>query len=183
MTVTPLRLAEVVLVEPRVFADDRGTFFELWRQDRFAAVSSVPFVQDNVSVSRRGTVRGLHLQHPHPQGKLVSVLAGAAWDVAMDVRIGSPTFGQWAAAELSEENRHQLWIPPGFAHGFQALRDGTVFTYKCTDFYRPECERTVHWADPALGIPWPLPDALVSPRDAAAPRLAEMAPGTLPDFA
>ena len=180
---TPLRLPEVLLLEPRVFSDDRGRFLELWRRESFAGVSSQPFVQDNLSVSRRGTVRGLHFQHPRGQGKLVGVLSGAAWDVAVDVRRGSPTFGQWAAVELSAENGHQLWIPTGFAHGFQALRDETAFWYKCTDVYQPDYERTVHWADPVLAITWPLvADALVSPKDAAAPRLSAMGLDTLPAY-
>jgi len=169
-------------VEPRIATDDRGQFLELWRQEHYADLTPSPFVQDNLSVSRRGTVRGLHFQHPRGQGKLVGALAGAAWDVAVDVRRGSPRFGQWVGVELSAANGHQLWIPPGFAHGFQALADGTVFWYKCTETYAPECERIVHWADPDLGITWPLSDALISPRDAAAPRLGAMGPGTLPSY-
>ncbi len=183
MKKTPLRLHEIVLVEPRVFADERGRFLELWRREAFAGISSQPFVQDNLSVSRRGVVRGLHFQHPRAQGKLVGVLSGAAWDVAVDVRRGSPTHGQWVAEELTAESGRQLWIPAGFAHGFQALRDDTVFWYKCTDVYQPDCERTVFWADPDLGITWPLTrEAAVSPKDAAAPRLSAMGPATLPAY-
>jgi dTDP-4-dehydrorhamnose 3,5-epimerase len=179
--VTPTAIPGVLVIEPRSFEDARGAFVETWRLERYReAVTPLPFVQDNVSVSRRGVVRGLHFQHPHGQGKLVGVLAGAAWDVAVDVRCGSPTFGGWVAEELTEANRRQLWIPAGFAHGFQALSDGVVFHYKCTDTYHPECERTVLWSDPALAIPWPISAAVVAPKDAAAPSLADFPPEHLP---
>jgi len=182
--VAPTAIPDVLLVEPRVFEDGRGAFFETWRLDRYgAAVTPLDFVQDNVSVSRRGVVRGLHFQQPHAQGKLVGVLAGAAWDVAVDVRRGSPTFGHWVAEELSERNRRQLWIPPGFAHGFQALSDGVVFHYKCTDVYHPECERTALWSDPALALPWPIAAAIVCAKDAEAPPLDRIPPEHLPQFA
>jgi len=181
--VTPAAIPEVLLIEPRVFRDERGSFVETWQAtDHRDAVTPLPFVQDNVSVSRRGVVRGLHFQHPHGQGKLVMVLAGAAWDVAVDVRRGSPTFGRWVAEELTEGNRRQLWIPAGFAHGFQALSDGVVFHYKCTDTYHPECERTVLWSDPALAIPWPVADAVVAAKDAAAPLFADQPPEHLPSY-
>jgi dTDP-4-dehydrorhamnose 3,5-epimerase len=183
MKVTPTALAEVLLVEGAVFRDDRGAFRETWHAAHYAAVTTLPFVQDNVSFSRRGVVRGLHLQHPHAQGKLVSVLAGAVFDVAVDLRRGSPTFARWAVEELSEENARQLWIPPGFAHGFQALADGTIFTYKCTEAYHQGCERTVRWSDPALAIPWPLAEAVLSARDAAAPLLDRIPAEHLPTFA
>jgi len=183
MKVTPTALAGVLVIEPRGFEDTRGAFLETWQLERYReAVTPLAFVQDNVSVSRRGVVRGLHFQHPHGQGKLVGVLAGATWDVAVDVRRGSPSCGQWVAQELSPENRCQLWIPPGFAHGFQALSDGVVFHYKCTDTYHPECERTVLWSDPVLAIPWPLADAVVAAKDAAAPLLADLPPGHLPIY-
>ena len=183
MKVTPAAIPEVLLIEPRGFDDARGAFVETWQLARYSeAVTPLSFVQDNVSVSRRGVVRGLHFQHPHGQGKLVMVLAGAAWDVAVDVRRGSPSFGRWVAEELTEGNRRQLWIPAGFAHGFQALSDGVVFHYKCTDTYRPECERTVLWSDPALAIPWPLSAAVVAAKDAAAPSLADLPPEHLPSY-
>lgn len=184
MKATPTALPEVLLVEPRAFTDSRGAFLETWRGDRYReAVTPLPFVQDNVSVSRRGVVRGLHFQQPHAQGKLVSVLAGAAWDVAVDVRRGSPAYGRWVAEELTGDNHRQLWIPPGFAHGFQALTDSVVLLYKCTDVFHPECERTVLWSDPALAIPWPVADAIVAAKDAAAPVLAGLPPEHLPSLA
>lgn len=183
MKITPTALAEVLVVEPRIFEDTRGAFLETWQLERYLkAVTALAFVQDNVSVSRRGVVRGLHFQHPHGQGKLVGVLAGAAWDVAVDVRRGSPTFGRWVTQELTDASRRQLWIPPGFAHGFQALTDGVVFHYKCTDTYSPECERTVLWSDPALAIPWPISAAVVAPKDAAALLLERLPAEHLPTF-
>lgn len=183
MKVTPTLLPEVLVVEPRAFADDRGRFLETWHAGRYGAeVTPLAFVQDNVSVSRRGVVRGLHYQLPHGQGKLISVLSGAAFDVAVDIRRGSPTFGRWVAEELSDGNGRQLWIPAGFAHGFQALTDGVVLHYKCTDLYHADCDRAVLWSDPALAIAWPLKDGAVSPKDAAAPRLGEVAPDLLPKF-
>jgi dTDP-4-dehydrorhamnose 3,5-epimerase len=169
-------------VEPRVFRDDRGSLCETWLAERYLSVTALPFVQDNVSASRRGVVRGLHFQHPHPQGKLVTAVAGAAYDVVVDVRRGSPTFGRWLAEELSQANGRQLWIPPGFAHGFQALADGTIVSYKCTDVWHPECEQAVLWSDPAFGIPWPVADAFVASRDAAAPPLAGIPAERLPTF-
>ena len=182
MKVRPLALPEVLLFEVRLFPDDRGRFFEAWQESRYGSHLPLKFVQDSVSVSRKGVIRGLHFQHPHDQGKLVTVPRGAAWDVAVDVRPGSPTFGKWVAEELSETNGRQLWIPPGFAHGFQALADDTVFFYKVTDTYYPECERTVHFEDPSLAVAWPLAERHVSPRDAAAPLLAAMPRENLPKF-
>ncbi|MBX3600256.1 MAG: dTDP-4-dehydrorhamnose 3,5-epimerase [Rubrivivax sp.] len=185
MKLLPTELPGVVIVEPAVFADDRGWFMESWNQARFdAALQAMgqpaprPFVQDNHSCSRAGVLRGLHYQlPPHAQGKLVRVVAGAAWDVAVDLRRGSPTFGRWAGAELSAANRRQLWIPEGFAHGFLALADDTHFLYKTTDVYAKDCERSLRWDDPALGIRWLLPAGmsapLLAPKDAAAPLLAE----------
>ena len=185
MKLLPTELPGVVIVEPAVFADDRGWFMESWNQARFdAALKAMglpaprPFVQDNHSCSRAGVLRGLHYQlPPHAQGKLVRVVAGAAFDVAVDLRRGSPTFGRWTGAELSAANRRQLWIPEGFAHGFVALADDTHFLYKTTDVYAKDCERSLRWDDPALGIRWPLPAGmrapLLAPKDAAAPLLAE----------
>ena len=181
MKVTPFQIPDVLLIVPDVYEDDRGYFFEAWQQERYGReVTRLAFVQDSLSVSRRGVLRGLHLQHPHEQGKLVTALAGAAFDVAVDVRRGSPTFGRWVAAELSAANRRQMWIPAGFAHGFQALQDGTVFCYKCTDVYHPECERTLRFSDPAIGVAWPLANPVVSPRDASAPLLADLPAEALP---
>ena len=184
MKVTALALPEVLLIEPRVFADDRGCFFEAFSDSRYAEAGIVgPFVQDNVSCSRRGVLRGLHYQHPHSQGKLVSVLKGEVFDVAVDIRLGSPTFGGWVGELLSEENRRQLWIPPGFAHGFQVLSDDAVFAYKCTEYYRPEHDRSLRWDDPAIGIQWPGTGATLSRKDADAPTLEALEAGALPVFA
>ena len=182
MKFTATRLPDVVLIEPAVFGDDRGWFMESFSQKRFADGLAAlglplprPFVQDNESQSAAGVLRGLHYQlPPHPQGKLVRVTQGAALDVAVDIRRGSPTFGQWVAEELSADNRRQLWIPEGFAHGFVALQDNTRFLYKTTDFYARDSERAIRWDDPALGIIWPagLQPRLAS-KDAEAPLLAD----------
>jgi dTDP-4-dehydrorhamnose 3,5-epimerase len=176
MTVTPTDLPGVLLVEPRLFRDARGHFLETWNAQRYAQCGiGGPWTQDNVSVSGRGVLRGLHLQAaPHAQGKLVSVLSGAAYDVAVDVRAGSPTYGRHVAFELSSENGRQLWIPPGLAHGFVVLSETCVLGYKCTQAaYAPHAERTIRWNDPALGIRWPIADPTLAERDAAAPLLAD----------
>src|SRR6185312_15302974 len=172
----PLAIADVVLMEPRAFADERGLFFESFNAAAFAEATGVSrlFVQDNHSVSRRGVVRGLHYQlPPFAQGKLVRVVAGAVFDVAVDVRRGSPTFGRWVGEVLSAENRRQLWIPEGFAHGFMALEDETQFLYKTTAPYNRDSERAIMWNDPAIAIDWPRNfDPIVSERDMRAPVLA-----------
>ncbi|QSQ14757.1 dTDP-4-dehydrorhamnose 3,5-epimerase [Myxococcus landrumensis] len=174
MKVTPLEIPDLLLVEPKVFGDDRGFFMELFHAKRYAdAGIPGPFIQDNYSRSSRGTLRGLHFQEPQGQGKLVQVLAGRVYDVAVDVRRGSPTFGKWAAVELSAENRRQLWIPPGFAHGFCVTSETADFHYKCTTMYAPETERCIAWNDPDLGIPWPVSEPLMSPKDLRAPRLKD----------
>ncbi|NRF66825.1 dTDP-4-dehydrorhamnose 3,5-epimerase [Aquincola sp. S2] len=179
-TATPL--PGVVVIEPQVFGDDRGWFMESFNQRRFEqGLASLglpaprPFVQDNESLSRRAVLRGLHYQlPPHPQGKLVRVTEGAVFDVAVDLRRGSAAFGQWFGVELSAENKRQLWIPEGFAHGFVALADGTRFLYKTTDVYAKDCERAIAWNDPALAIGWPPGLApLLAAKDAAAPVLAD----------
>lgn len=181
MRVIATDLPDVIVVEPRVFGDQRGFFLETFHADRYAEAGiRATFVQDNWSRSARGTLRGLHFQEPHAQGKLVSVARGAVYDVALDVRRGSPTFGRWVGYELSEENKRQMWIPPGFAHGFVVTSDSCDFLYKCTALYRPEAECAIAWNDPALAITWPIADPILSPKDAAAPRLAD-AP-TLPSF-
>jgi dTDP-4-dehydrorhamnose 3,5-epimerase len=161
--ITPTALAEVLVVEPRVFGDERGFFFESWNARSFAE-AGIPakFVQDNHSRSARGVLRGLHYQIAQPQGKLVRVVRGSVFDVAVDIRRSSPTFGRWVGVELSADNRKMLWVPPGFAHGFLSLEDGTEFLYKCTDFYAPDHERTILWSDRQIGIDWPLPPG-VSP--------------------
>ena len=177
-------IAGVLLFTPKVFGDSRGFFLQTYQTKLYAAAGlDRVFVQDNLSRSCRDTVRGLHYQLQHPQAKLVSVLRGAVLDVAVDIRRGSPTFGKSVAVELSEENRKQLFIPEGFAHGFRVLSETADFTYKCTDFYAPGDEHGVFWNDPALGIPWGNPVApVVSPKDQNLPRLADVPPEHLPKF-
>lgn len=174
MKVTPTALPEVLIVEPKVFGDDRGFFFESWNARSFAEAGiDVRFVQDNHSRSSAGVLRGLHYQIGRPQGKLVRVAVGRVYDVAVDLRRASPNFGRWAGVELSAANKKMLWVPPGFAHGFLALEDGTEFLYKCTDFYDPAEERSLLWSDPALGIDWPLDgEPVLAPKDAAGLPLA-----------
>lgn len=176
MQVERLHLPEVVRLTPRRFSDDRGWFSETYNQRAVdeALGCEVRFVQDNHSRSAKGVLRGLHYQlPPHAQGKLVRVLRGAVLDVAVDVRRSSPTFGQWVAVELTEENQVQLWIPAGFAHGFISLADGTDVLYKTTDFWAPAAERSIRWDDPDLALPWPKDMApRLAPKDAAAPLLA-----------
>jgi dTDP-4-dehydrorhamnose 3,5-epimerase len=169
MKVTPTKLPEVLVLEPRVFGDERGFFMESWNQRAFDAAAGAcwNFVQDNHSRSGRGVLRGLHYQLKQPQGKLVRVVRGRVFDVAVDLRRSSPRLGQWAGVELSEENRLQMWIPPGFAHGFLVLSDEAEFLYKTTDYYAPLEERSLAWNDPRVAVQWPL-DAL----DGAEPRLS-----------
>jgi dTDP-4-dehydrorhamnose 3,5-epimerase len=157
MTVTRLAIPDVLLIEPKVFGDDRGFFFESYNHARFeeAAGKSLTFVQDNHSRSRKNVLRGLHYQIQQPQGKLVRVVQGAVFDVAVDIRKSSPTFGQWVGEILSEENKRQLWVPEGFAHGFVVLSDSADFLYKTTDYWAPQHERCIVWNDPAIGIQWP----------------------------
>ena len=164
MNIVTTRLPEVLIIEPKVFGDERGFFFESFNQRDFneATGLSLPFVQDNHSKSAKNVLRGLHYQlPPQAQGKLVRVVAGEVFDVAVDIRRDSPNFGQWASAVLSAENRRQLWIPPGFAHGFLVLSDSAEFLYKTTDYYAPALERCIRWDDPALAIDWPLSAAPV----------------------
>ena len=178
MNVTPTALPGVLILEPKVFADERGFFFESFNQRAFdAAVGhTVTFVQDNHSRSQRGVLRGLHYQlPPHAQGKLVRVVRGSAFDVAVDIRRDSSTFGRWVGVMLDATSHRQMWIPPGFAHGFLALEDDTDFLYKTTDYYARDCERAIAWNDPAIGIDWPDVGSatLLAAKDAAAPRLAD----------
>jgi dTDP-4-dehydrorhamnose 3,5-epimerase len=166
----------VLVIEPTVFGDARGFFFETWNRKAFAqlAGADIDFVQDNHSASERGVLRGLHYQIRRPQGKLVRVVAGEVFDVAVDLRRSSPTFGRWAGERLSARNRRMMWVPPGFAHGFLVLSESAEFLYKATDYYAPEHERTLLWNDPALAIGWPLEGApILKPRDAAGVPLAE----------
>ncbi|MDE2292553.1 MAG: dTDP-4-dehydrorhamnose 3,5-epimerase [Elusimicrobia bacterium] len=181
MKALPTALPGVLLLEPQVHRDGRGYFLETWHQKKGAALGlPEAFVQDNESRSARGTVRGLHAQLAKPQGKLVRVLSGEVLDVAVDIRRGSPTFGRWVSAVLSAENFRQLYIPPGFAHGFSVLSESAQFAYKCTDFYDPADEIGVLWNDPALGIDWRVAEPVVSKKDAAYPTL-DRAP-RLPEY-
>lgn len=183
MKVEETSLPGVLLIEPRVFGDDRGYFLETFRAERYQAAGIAgPFVQDNLSFSRGPVLRGLHLQHPRAQAKLVFVLAGEVFDVAVDVRPGSPSFGLWTGAHLSAENKRQLYIPTGFAHGFCVLSETVLFAYKCTDVYAPEAEITVRWNDPEIGIAWPPVEPVLSARDAAAPYLREIDADRLPPY-
>jgi len=174
------RLPELRVLEQDVFRDTRGTFAELWRNDDARAAGLPAFVQDNLARSRRGVVRGLHFQNPRAQAKLVTAIEGEIFDVAVDVRAGSPTFGRWAAFTLSGSNGRQLYVPAGFAHGYQTVSDGSVVMYKCSDFYSPDDERAVRWDDDDLAIAWPIRDAVVSARDAAARCLRDLLPEWLP---
>ena len=163
-----------LILEPQVFGDARGFFYESFNRDKLSGIGlEVDFAQGNVSSSTRGVLRGLHYQWPRPQGKLVSVLEGEVWDVAVDIRRGSPAFGKWFGLELSDANKRMLWIPPGFAHGFCALEDGSDLVYKCTTLYDAPSDRSILWNDPEIGIEWPIREPVLSGKDAAAPRLAE----------
>jgi dTDP-4-dehydrorhamnose 3,5-epimerase len=165
----------VLVLEPKLFADPRGFFLETYQSVRYAEHGITrPFLQDNLSRSSRGVIRGLHLQNPNPQGKLVTVLRGRVLDVAVDMRRGSPSFGRHVAVELSEDNRRQLWVPRGFAHGFSVLSETADFFYKCDGYYSPRDEIAVRWNDPAIGIDWKVEEASLSAKDAAAPLLAEV---------
>lgn len=179
MNVVKTRLGGLLILEPRVFGDHRGFFLESWNRRTFREIGlDLDFVQDNHSRSAKGVLRGLHFQNPNPQGKLVRVVNGRAWDVAVDLRRSSPTFGQWKGVELSAANNRMFWVPPGFAHGFVALEDGTDFLYKCTGFYDPASEHSLKWDDPALGIEWPIEhiDPQLSPKDEAGLPLSEIEP-------
>lgn len=157
MNIVPTEIPDLLILEPKVFGDDRGFFLESWNASVFKELGlDLQFVQDNHSRSARGVLRGLHFQNPNPQGKLVRVVAGRVWDVAVDLRKSSPTFGKWAGVELSAANKRMFWVPPGFAHGFVSLEDGTDFLYKCTSFYEPANEHSLAWDDPTVGIEWPL---------------------------
>ena len=176
MNVTPTALDGVLILTPRVYEDTRGHFFESFKQRAFEAAvgGAVSFVQDNHSFSRKNVLRGLHYQVEHPQGKLVRVVRGTVFDVAVDIRPESATFGRWVGVELSAENHRQLWVPPGLAHGFLVLSDAAEFLYKTTDYYAPDYERCILWNDPTLGIDWPLTaPPVLSAKDAQGATLAE----------
>ena len=175
MQVTATSLPEVLIIEPKVFGDERGFFFESFNRKLFADAVGLPadFVQDNHSQSAKGVLRGLHYQIQHPQGKLVRVVRGSVFDVAVDVRKSSPNFGRWVGIELSEKNHYQLWVPPGFAHGFLVLSESADFLYKTTDYWHPEHERCIRWNDPTIGIDWPLTaEPTLSAKDAQSKNLA-----------
>lgn len=174
-TVTPTAIPEVLVLEPKVFGDARGFFYESFNARDFAQVTGldVNFVQDNHSMSAKGVLRGLHYQIRHPQGKLVRVVQGEVFDVAVDLRKSAPTFGQWVGVHLSADNHRQLWVPPGFAHGFVVLSDGAEFLYKTTDYWYPAHERSLLWNDPDVGIQWPLDgEPLLAAKDAAGQLMA-----------
>jgi dTDP-4-dehydrorhamnose 3,5-epimerase len=157
MKFSPTRIPDVILIEPQLFGDERGFFMETWQVEHFKEAGiTATFVQDNHSGSRQGTLRGLHYQIQQPQGKLLRVSVGEIFDVAVDIRKSSPTFGQWVGASLSAENKRQLWVPPGFAHGFYVLSEWAELIYKASDFYAPEHDRTLSWNDPSIAIDWPL---------------------------
>ena len=176
MNVIKTKLKDCVIIEPKVFGDERGFFLETFQADRYGDLAgiSLPFVQDNHSRSSKGVLRGLHFQKTKPQGKLVRVVRGEVYDVAVDIRQGSPTYGQWEAVILSEENKTQFWVPPGFAHGFVVLSETADFEYKCTDYYDPSDEGSLLWNDPDLNIPWPIENPKLSEKDANAPLLADL---------
>jgi dTDP-4-dehydrorhamnose 3,5-epimerase len=181
MKLIPTSLPGVIIIEPRVFRDERGFFLETYHAQRYreAGLDAV-FVQDNHSRSTRGTLRGLHWQAERPQGKLVRVLLGEIYDVAVDIRPDSPTFGAWVGVTLTADNFRQAWIPPGFAHGFCVTSEVAEVEYKCTDFYDPPSERGLIWNDPDVGIDWPITDPILSPRDRQHPRLSAHRPSATP---
>jgi dTDP-4-dehydrorhamnose 3,5-epimerase len=183
MKLVPTSLPGTLIIEPRVFSDARGFFYESWNQAAWAAVGiDAAFVQGNVSRSSRGVLRGLHYQWPHPQGKLVSVLEGEVYDVAVDIRRGSPTFGQSTAAMLTATNHRHFWIPEGFAHGFCVVSDFATLAYQCTAAYDAKADAGIRWNDAALAIDWPVSEPLLSDKDRRAPLLEEILPERLPTF-
>lgn len=183
MKLLQTELPGCVIIEPAVFGDERGFFFESWNAERFGE-AGLPrrFVQSNVSCSMRGVLRGLHYQWPRPQGKLVSVLEGEVYDVAVDIRRGSPHFGRWTAAILSAENKRQLWIPEGFAHGFAVLSERAIFSYLCTEHYDKTTDAGIRWDDARIGIDWPVSAPLLSEKDTKAPFLNEVDQARLPVY-
>ena len=175
MNVVACNIPGLLILEPKVFGDARGYFLETWHQGRYLEAGlTAPFVQDNLSQSRRGILRGLHFQNPSPQGKLVSVWQGEVFDVVVDLRQSSPTFGKWHGLHLSSENKRQFYVPPGFGHGFMVLSETALFHYKCTEFYSPKDEMTIRWDDPDIGIEWPAGQPTLSEKDAKGLRLREV---------
>jgi len=183
VNVTPSSLPEVLIVEPPIYGDARGYFFESFHAARYADGGIPgPFVQDNVSMSQRGVLRGLHFQQPNAQGKLISVLAGEIFDVAVDVRVGSPTFGRWVGEILTSDNPQQLWVPEGFAHGYLVLSAQALVSYKCTGYYHPASELSIRWDDPRIGIEWPMSEVKLSPKDSAGHLLSDVDRSRLPSY-
>ncbi len=184
MKVSHTKLKGCVIIEPRVFGDERGFFLETFQAIRYKQEAGIdlPFVQDNHSRSARGVLRGLHFQKSKPQGKLVRVVSGEVYDVALDIRKGSPTFGEWEGVILSEDNKKQFWVPPGFAHGFVVLSDTADFEYKCTNYYDPSDEGSILWSDPDLGITWPKTEVELSEKDSKALRLKDLSFEQLPKY-
>ena len=183
MNILRTDLDGVLVLEPKVFSDDRGFFLETYHRIKYRGLGiTVEFVQDNLSFSHKGTLRGLHYQHPHGQAKLVQVLEGHVFDVAVDVRKESKNFGRWVGVHLSSENKRQVYIPDGFAHGFCVLSETALFLYKCSDLYAPECERGVLWSDPDIGIEWPVKEPILSEKDAVYPRLRDIPLDRLPGY-
>lgn len=184
MEISPTTLSGVLLVKPKAYIDSRGFFVEAWQKQRYEAQGiQVDWAQDNVSSSVQGVLRGLHFQSPRSQAKLITVLQGEIFDVVVDIRAGSPTFGKWVSARLSSENLHQLWIPRGFAHGFLVTSPSAIVSYKASDFYYPEDELSILWNDPDLAIDWPLSlDPTLSQKDRAGKRLKDLSPSSLPPY-
>jgi len=181
--ITDTELPGVLLIEPKVYGDSRGFFMETWQTEHYSNAGIVgPFVQDNLSFSQNGVLRGLHFQNPGAQGKLVYVLAGEVFDVAVDIRVGSPTFGKWVGYNLSADNKRQLWVPEGFAHGFCVTSETALFAYKCTNFYSPGNEHSLRWNDPELNIDWPCESPSLSEKDLSSKLLNEFNSEELPRF-
>jgi dTDP-4-dehydrorhamnose 3,5-epimerase len=183
MNIEETPLPGVLVIAPQVFGDARGFFMEAWNAERYGAAGLPGFVQDNLSLSARGVLRGLHYQEPDAQGKLVHVLQGEVFDVAVDIRVGSPTFGAWHGVTLSAENHRQFYVPPGFAHGFVVTSETALFAYKCTAPYRPQHDHGIRWDDSAIGVAWPVAAPTLSAKDSEAPRLADVPHDELPQYA
>jgi dTDP-4-dehydrorhamnose 3,5-epimerase len=180
VNITRCDLQGLLIIEPKVFGDARGFFLETWNRNRYREAGlDADFVQDNLSFSRRGILRGLHCQNPNPQGKLLQVLQGEVFDVAVDIRRGSPTFGKWHGLVLSSENKRQFYVPPGFAHGFVVLSETALFHYKCTELYSPKDEMAIRWNDPDIAIKWPVKEPLLSDKDAKGALLRDVPPERL----
>jgi dTDP-4-dehydrorhamnose 3,5-epimerase len=183
MNIIKTKLQTVLILEPKVFSDERGYFLETWNSKRYEdAGISGPFVQDNISSSKKGVLRGLHYQYPQSQGKLIQVLSGEVIDVAVDIRVGSPTYGQWISEMLSETNHKQMYIPPGFAHGYCVTSETAIFAYKCNEFYNPATEHGIIWNDPELNIDWSVKEPILSTKDKNYSKLKDVAPDMLPHF-